>query len=150
MPTDDLDVSRAGTPARFDRERARARSFGFCSLFVWASLGFSLEAAHAFKLSAYLDHPQRRELLIWGHAHGVGLSLVLLAYASIGVLDARSASAGGRLRFGALAMPLGFVASVIGASESDPGLAIWLVPLAAASLLWGLLDVALSSLRQTR
>ncbi len=128
-----------------ERERARASSFGFCSLFIWALLGFSLEAAHAFKLSAYLDQPQRRELLVWGHAHGVGLALVLLAYAAVGVRDARSVRAGRSLRFAAVAMPLGFTASAYNLSESDPGPAIWLVPVAAAALLWGLFEVARAS-----
>jgi hypothetical protein len=131
-----------------DHERAVARSFGFCALFVWASLGFALEAAHAFKLSSYLDQPERRELLVWGHAHGVGLALVVLAYAALGVLDARTARAGVRLRFAAVVMPLGFVASAIGTTESDPGPAIWLVPIAAVALLWGLLELALDSLRK--
>ncbi|MFT3922668.1 MAG: hypothetical protein QM778_09055 [Myxococcales bacterium] len=132
---------------QLERERTRTRRFGFCSLFAWALLGFCLEAAHAFKLSSYLDHPARRELLVWGHAHGVGLALVLLAYAAQGVVDQRSASAGPRLRFAAALMPLAFVLSVLGQSESDPGPAIWLVPAAAAVLLWGLFDVALASLR---
>jgi len=130
-----------------ERERALARSFGFSALFAWAVLGFALEAAHAFKLSAYLDHPMRRELLVWGHAHGVGLALVLLAYASQGVLDARSARAGWRLRLAAVVMPLGFALSALGTSESDPGPAIWLVPLAALVLLWGLCEVMLGAWR---
>jgi hypothetical protein len=133
-----------------EQERLRARSLGFTLLFVWALLGFSLEAAHAFKLSSYLDRPALRELLVWGHAHGVGLALILLAYAAQGVLDERSARAGVRLRFAALVMPLGFVLAALGASEVDPGLAIWLVPVAALALLSGLFEVALSSLRAPR
>lgn len=133
-----------------DRERALARSFGFLALFAWASLGFALEAAHAFKLSAYLDHPARRELLVWGHAHGVGLALVVLAYAAQGVLDEKTAQAGRFLRLAASLMPLGFVLAAFGTSESDPGPAIWLVPLAASALLWGLFQVALGALRARR
>ncbi len=135
---------------QLDRERALARSFGFFGLFGWASLGFALEAAHAFKLNAYLDHPARRELLVWGHAHGVGLALVLLAYAAQGILDEKTAQAGRFLRFAAIVMPLGFVLAAFGISESDPGPAIWLVPLAAAALLWGLLQVSLGTLRARR
>ena len=130
-----------------DRERTLARQFGFVALLAWALLGFALEAAHAFKLSAYLDHPARRELLVWGHAHGVGLSLVVLAYAAQGVVDERSARAGRWLRFAAVGMPLGFALGALGTTESDPGPAIWLVPVAAIALIWGLLQVALGTLR---
>jgi hypothetical protein len=133
-----------------EHERAQSRAFGFSSLLVWALLGFALEAAHAFKLSAYLDQPRRRELLLWGHAHGVGLALVLLAYAALGVLDARSARAGLWLRLACVAIPAGFALGVLGMSESDPGPAIWLVPLGALSLLSGLLQVAVGAWRAVR
>lgn len=112
------------------REQARARRFGFLSLTTWASLGFGLEAAHALKLSAYLDQPLRRELLRWAHAHGVGLALVVLAYAALGVSE-RSERFGRWLRLGALLMPLGFGAGIFGHSEADPGPSIWLVPVGA-------------------
>jgi len=130
-----------------DQERSRARSFGFFSLLIWASLGVALEGAHAFKVSRYLDDPARRELLVWGHAHGVGLALVLLAYAAQGIQDEASARAGAHLRRASVLMPLGFVLAVCGQSEADPGPAIWLVPVGALLLLWGLLGVALGSLR---
>lgn len=128
-----------------EHARRSARFLGFLGLFLWASLGFLLEAAHAFKLSGYLDQVQRRELLVWAHAHGVGLALVLLAYAGQGVCDARSIAAGPYLRFGAFGMPLGFALSIFHTSESDPGPAIWLVPIAAAALLVGLAKVVLSA-----
>jgi hypothetical protein len=51
------------------------------------------------------------------------------------------------LRFAAVVMPLGFVLGALGTSESDPGPAIWLVPVAAAALLWGLFQVAIGALR---
>ncbi len=130
-------------------EKARARAFGFVSLFVWTSLGFALEAAHAFKLSAYLDQPQRRELLVWGHAHGVGLGLLVLAYAAVGS-ELATRRAGPLLRVGATLMPLGFVLGILHTSESDPGPAIWLVPVGALSLLLGLGELSLAALRAAR
>lgn len=124
-----------------DKERRHARVFGFGALLLWATLGIALEAAHAFKLSPYLDHPARRELLVWGHAHGVGLALVVLAYAASGALHEDVIASGKRLRRAAAIMPLGFMLSVFGQTESDPGPAIWLVPVGAAWLLWGLWGV---------
>lgn len=112
------------------QERARARRFGFASLTAWATLGFALEAAHALKLSAYLDHPLRRELLLWAHAHGVGLALVVLAYAASGV-HTGTARFGSLLRFASVLMPIGFALAVFGHSEADPGPSIWLVPVGA-------------------
>jgi hypothetical protein len=134
-------------PPSLQRERRRARAFGFCSLLLCAALGMGLESAHAFKLASYLDHPLRRELLLWAHAHGVGLALIVLTCAADGVLDEASARAAGRLRVAAVLMPLGFALSVLGHAESDPGPAIWLVPLGALALLSGLFQIARSALR---
>lgn len=118
-----------------------ARFFGFASLLVWAVVGSALELAHGLKLSAYLDHPLRRELLRLAHAHGVGLSLVVLAFAAVGIVDERSRVHGRRLRIAAVLMPVGFLLSVFGHAEADPGPAIWLVPIGAAFLLVALVGV---------
>lgn len=127
--------------SELEAEQARARRFGFGSLLVWASLGFALEAAHALKLSAYLDHPLRRELLLWAHAHGVGLALVVLAYAASGI-NQRSLRYGVWLRGGAALMPLGFASSVLGHAEADPGPSIWFVPIAALLIIFTLAGIA--------
>ena len=121
-------------------ERERSRRFGFASLTAWASLGFLLEAAHAFKLSAYLDQPLRRELLLWAHAHGVGLSLVVLAYAALGITP-HSIRFGKPLRAAAVLMPAAFALGVLGHSEADPGPSIWLVPAGALLLIYALAGV---------
>jgi hypothetical protein len=128
----------------FDQEQLRARRFGFAALSAWASAGLCLEAAHAFKLAAYLDHPLRRELLVWGHAHGVGLALVVLAYAALGNAGEPGLRFGRRLRLAAVLMPLGFVLAIFGHGESDPGPAIWLVPPAALLLLSALFGITRS------
>jgi hypothetical protein len=124
-----------------DEERERARRFGFASLLGWVVFGTLLEAAHGFKLAAYLDHPLRRELLRLAHAHGVGLSLVVLAYAALGVVDAHSRKHGARLGLAALLIPGGFALSVLAHGEADPGPAIALVPLGALLLIAGLLGI---------
>ena len=124
-------------------EQTRAQRFGWTSLLAWAALGFGLEAAHGLKLTAYLDDELARMMLRLGHAHGVGLSLVVLAY-SVAALPAMTAAPGrtplpGRLlRAAATLMPLGFALSAFGHPEGDPSPLIFLVPLGAAALLVGL------------
>lgn len=122
-------------------EQLAARRFGFRALTLWASLGLLLEGAHAFKLSSYLDHPLRRELLLWAHAHGVGLALVVLAYAAVGVNE-HSARYGRVLRAAALIMPTAFALAIFGHSEADPGPSIWLVPVGALTLVYALFNIS--------
>jgi hypothetical protein len=124
-----------------DHERRRARRWGWWTLFTWAGSGAVLDGLHAFRIAAYLDHPLRRELLTWAHVHGVGLALVLLAYAAVGNVE-RAGHAGRLLRVASLAMPLGFALSLLGHSEADPGPAILLVPIGALCLLTGLFGIA--------
>jgi len=121
-----------------DSARSRARRGGFTLLFFSACLGFCLEAAHALKLSPYLDVPLRRELLTWAHAHGVGLALVLLAYAAGGIVDAQTARHARTLLVGALLVPLGFLLASVDLHESDPGVSIVLVPVGALCVLYAL------------
>ena len=133
-------------------ERAHMLRYGFCGLFVWALLGFTLEAAHGFKLAAYLDDTMVRDLLRLAHAHGVGLSIVCLAYATAGLpLFEQRVDAGRPVRrllaAASILMPFGFGLSVIGHSESDPGFAIWLVPLGGSCLLTSLGWIAVASIR---
>ncbi len=130
--------------ASIQQEKLRARRFGFASLAGWAGVGLCLEAAHALKLSAYLDHPLRRELLVWAHAHGVGLALVVLAYAAVGIESDLSARFGRRLRLAALLIPVSLVFAIFGHGEADPGPSIWLMPPAALLLLSALLGITRS------
>lgn len=121
-------------------EVERSRRFGWTSLLVWAALGFGLETAHGFKLAIYVDDELARMLLRLGHAHGVGLSLVVLLYAAT-LVPMQSQETGrvpltGRLlRVAAILMPLGFSLSAFGHPEGDPSPLIVLVPIGALSLL---------------
>jgi hypothetical protein len=150
--SDDLSADAArGERRGIQRERQRARRFGWTSLFAWVLFGLALEAAHGFKLSAYLDDGLRRNLLRLAHAHGVILALIVLAHGELGgpILAAAAASSaaaphdamatvrrvGQLFRASALAIPLGFAVSALGASESDPSPAIALVPMGALGLL---------------
>lgn len=121
-------------------EQVRAQRFGWASLLTWATLGFVLEAAHGFKVAGYLDDELTRMLLRLGHAHGVGLSLVVLAYSvtalpSLSIEPGRVPLSGRLLRLAAWLMPLGFTLSAWGHPEGDPSVVIVLVPVGALVLL---------------
>jgi hypothetical protein len=139
-------------PLEHREERTRALRFGWTSLAVWALLGLALEAAHGWKLAMYLDDALAQRLLRLGHAHGVLLACVHLLYAVAGVPLLASRDDGGRstgrlLRVAGVLMPIGFALSAWGHSESDPGLAIWLVPIGGLCLLAGLFTLARQSYR---
>jgi hypothetical protein len=132
----------------FEREQARARRVGWSSLCAWATLGLALEGAHAFKISGYLDDELARMLLRLGHAHGVLLACVCLLFASNGAMLVPGASVrrvGGLLYASAWLMPAGFALAAFGHSESDPGIAIFLVPIGALCLLSALARIAYAS-----
>lgn len=120
---------------------------GWLSLALWMSVGLLLESLMAYKSPAYLDDPLRRELFRLAHAHGslLGVVLVIAAMWARGAGSRLSRLAGFALRFGAAVMPLGFLAAGLRHPESDPGLAIWLVPAGALPLIFGLISIALSS-----
>jgi len=133
-------------------QRLRSQQMGWLGLALWASFGVLLELAHGFKWSTYLDDELLSMLLRLAHAHGVGLSLVLLAHAAVGAelfenAPARGARVGRALRLGAALIPLGFALSAPFHSESDPALPIVLVPLGAALLLYALVNLAHAALR---
>lgn len=129
-----------------NEERA-ARRFGWVSLAAWASIGVALEAAHAFKVAAYLDDDLARMLLRLAHAHGVGLALVVLAYSVAGAKLHTRRTPGVLLRVGAMLLPLGFGLGAFGHSESDPGAGIALVPIGAALVIAALGWTAYRSFR---
>ena len=109
-------------PAQF-----RSTRFGWVSLCVWSLLGLSLEAAHALKWAALFDDELGRMLVRLAHAHGVGLSLVVLAHAA----TASKHVPGRLLRAGAMLMPLGFLLGAIAHPEGDPSFGIVLAPVGA-------------------
>ena len=120
---------------------------GWVSLAFWMSFGLLLESLMAYKSPAYLDDLQRRELFRLAHAHGslLGVVLVVAAIWAEGHGARLSRLEVIALRLGAVAMPVGFLAAGLWHPESDPGLAIWLVPAGALSLIFGLTSVALAS-----
>lgn len=113
--------------------------FGWSGLLVFAALGVALEALHAWKVGAYLgvDNETRRLMWTLAHAHGVGLSLLQIAYAaSLRLMAAVPTLLTSRLLHGATVLvPLGFFLGGVNTYEADPGFGILLVPVGALALL---------------
>ena len=129
------------------------RRYGWWGLLVWACLGLGLEAAHGFKLPFFLDDELTHLLLRLGHAHGVGLSLLMLVHSSAGVplLSKRADSGrpvGSALMIAAICLPGGFVLGSIDHPEGDPAVAILLAPIGRIALIWALLQLALAASRR--
>lgn len=127
-------------------ERRRSLRFGWTLLLVGATGGVTLELAHAFKLSAYLDDALTRLLLTLAHAHAMGLALVVLAHAVAGA-DRVGARTGHMLRVGSALVPLGFALGAVGHPESDPSLGILLTPVGAALVLFALASLTWTAWR---
>lgn len=120
---------------------------GWLSLALWMSFGLLLESLMAYKSPAYLDDAQRRELFRLAHAHGtlLGVVMVIAAIWARGTGAQLSRLSIIALRLGTVVMPLGFLGAGFWHPESDPGLAIWLVPAGALLLIFALTSIALSS-----
>jgi hypothetical protein len=119
---------------------------GWSSVAFWMSVGLLFEGLLGYKIPAYLDDQQRRELFRLAHAHGALLGLALVA-ASLSVRSfnkrlPRIASIA--LSAGSTLIPVGFLVSGIWHPEGDPGLAIWLVPPGALLMIFGALTLALT------
>lgn len=128
----------------------RARAIGWTGLGLSALAGSALETAHGLKLAGYLDDELARLLLRLSHAHGAGLSLILLAFAVAGaphLAAPRARSIGRGLVAALVLMPLGFGAAAFGHPEGDPGAPIFLVPIGALALLVSLARLALAAWR---
>jgi hypothetical protein len=144
--THETPETRLQSRGRSDRG---LRTVGWTGLAGWAAVGLALEAGHGLKLSAYLDDELTRLLLTLAHAHGAALSLmlVLLAHHGAPLLREGDTTTQRLALFAWAALPLGFALASIGHPESDPGLAIWLVPPAGLALVAALARVAYASLR---
>lgn len=122
--------------------------FGWWSLLVFLSLGGLLEALHGFKIGWYVDvgNDVRRLMFTLAHAHGTALALVNIAAG----LTARSvkgvrprSSVSFSLIWAGILFPVGFFLGGIVTYGGDPGLGIWLVPVAALLLFYSVLRIAL-------
>jgi len=122
--------------------------FGWWSLLVFLSLGGMLEILHGFKIAWYVDvgNDMRRLMFTLAHAHGTALALVNIAAGltarNVKHFTARSSVSFGLIWAGIL-FPVGFFLGGVVTYGGDPGLGIWLVPIAALLLFYSVLRIAL-------
>jgi hypothetical protein len=137
------------------RNSDRNLRFGWWSLLVFLSLGGGLEALHGFKIGWYVDvgNDMRRLMFTLAHAHGTALALVNVAAG----LTARHfpdfdfrRSVSFCLIWAGLLFPIGFFLGGVVTYGGDPGLGVWLVPVAALLLFYSVLSIALSVTRLVR
>jgi hypothetical protein len=126
-----------------DRDYARRHlRFGWWSLLFFTMLGLVLESLHGFKVPAYLDASNETRRLMWtlAHAHGTLLSLVHVIF-GLSVRVAPEMSARSRpliswcLIGASLLLPGGFFLGGVVFYGGDPGIAVLLVPVGAASMM---------------
>ena len=123
---------------------------GWASIALWMSVGLLLEGLLGYKVPAYLNDPQRRELFRLAHTHGTLLGILLVASALVierGAAVPKAAQAA--LRVGAVLMPVGFLVAGIWHSEGDPGLAIWLVPPGALLVIYAAVTFTLAHFKKS-
>ena len=122
--------------------------FGWWSLLVFLSFGGCLETLHGFKVGWYADvgNEMRRLMFTLAHAHGTALALVNIAAGltarTIKGFELRPSVAFSLIWAGIL-FPAGFFLGGIVTFGGDPGLGIWLVPVAAVLLFYAVLRIAL-------
>ena len=134
------------SPTEAPRPLERLMLQGWVSIAGWMSFGLLLEGLLGYKIPAFLEDAQRRELFRLAHTHGTLLALVLIAAALCGRLfDIRPPSVAlAALRLGAVLMPLGFLLGGIWHPEGDPGVGIWLVPPGALMVIFGAIATAMA------
>ena len=113
---------------------------------VWMTFGLLLEGLIGYKTPVYLQDPLRRELFRLAHAHGTLLSLLLLGVTLVcDRFELRPSSLVTiALRSGVILMPLGFLFGGLWHYESDPGIGIWLAPVAGIMVVFSLVGLTVS------
>lgn len=115
---------------------------GFITLACWMTFGLFLEGLLGYKIPAYLNDNIRRELFRLAHTHGALLSIVLIVITICLKLDLFESKNYSQfsLRIGTILMPSGFLLGGIWHYESDPGIAIWLVPIGGIMVIFGIVS----------
>ena len=127
--------------AAVDYTRRHLR-FGWWSLLVFLTLGFTLELLHGFKVGMYLDASNETRRLMWtlAHAHGSLLGLIHVLFGlslrvvpEIGAGSVRPISQS--LIGASLLLPGGFFLGGVAFYSGDPGLGIVVVPVGGVLLM---------------
>ena len=123
--------------------------FGWWALAVYVCLGIVLETIHGFKIGWYLDvgNETRRLMFTLGHFHGTMLALVNIAAGLTirGVEDFQiKRSVSFALIGTAVLLPGGFLLGGLWTYDGDPGTGVWLVPIGALFMLYGVVGFAVS------
>ena len=141
-------MSDSTTPLDYTQRHLR---FGWWSILLFLTLGFTLELFHGFKVGMYLDVSNATRRLMWtlAHAHGTLLGMVHVIFGlSLRVLpelDSRRLPLISFSLIGAsVLLPGGFLLGGIAFYSGDPGLGIAVVPVGAALLLVAVLVIARS------
>jgi hypothetical protein len=123
--------------------------FGWWSLFVFATLGLTLEALHGFKVRLYLDVSNDTRRLMWtlAHAHGTLLGLVhvifgLMVRVAPEMTSRNLRATSSSLIAASVLLPGGFFLGGVVFYSGDPGVGVILVPIGAALLLWAVFQIA--------
>ena len=130
------------------KDSDRNLRFGWWSLLVFLSLGGGLETLHGFKIGYYVDvgNDMRRLMFTLAHAHGTAVGLVNIAAGltarQFKQFDLRS-SVSISLIWAGILFPVGFFLGGVVTYGGDPGLGIWLVPIAAVLLFYAVLSIAI-------
>jgi hypothetical protein len=123
--------------------------FGWWSLFLFATLGLTLEALHGFKVRLYLDVSNDTRRLMWtlAHAHGTLLGIVHVIFGLMVRVAPEMSSRNLRATSSSLIaasvlLPGGFFLGGVVFYSGDPGVGAILVPIGAALLLWVVFQIA--------
>lgn len=126
-----------------------ALQFGWWGILVFLSLGVVLEILHGFKVQWYLhpDYEVRHLMGRLAHAHGTGLSLLMLGFgATLNTVEASTRTrlqlSGVLIRAAVVLVPGGFLLGGLWPHGADPGLGIVLVPIGALALFVAVLRIA--------
>jgi hypothetical protein len=137
------------------RNSDRNLRFGWWSLLVFLSLGGALETLHGFKVGWYVDvgNDMRRLMFTLAHAHGTASALVNIA-AGVTARQFKDFNLRPNVSFSliwaGILFPVGFFLGGVVTYGGDPGLGIWLVPIAAILLFYAVFSIAISVTRMDR
>lgn len=116
---------------------------------IWMSFGLLMEGFIGYRIPSYFADATRRELFRLAHAHGALLSVLLFAAAFCADKSPNPPNfAIWSLRAGVVLMPLGFLLAGVWHFPDEPGIAIWLVPIAALLIVFAAITLALASYKK--